>query len=137
MKTVHPFKRALTNEEKYTMNTKSITVLLAILTSLVLGYAPFSSAAEGKSLEQMITEAKTPADHEAIAAYYEKEAHAAHQQHAEHKTLVDFHATRPALKTKSRPLFARCHKIAKKYEEIAKEHEAMAHMHRDMAKAAR
>jgi hypothetical protein len=116
---------------------KNISTMITILTIVVLGYAPFGSAAEGKSLEQMITEAKTPADHEAIAAYYEKEAQATHQKHAEHKKLADFYAAPPALKTKSGTLFVHCNEAAKKYEEIAKEYEAMAHMHREMAKAAK
>ena len=116
---------------------KTISVVIAMLTIVALGYAPFGSAAEGKTLEQMITEAKTPADHEAIATYYEKEAQAAHQKHAEHKKLADFYAATPALKSKSGTLFNHCTDAAKKYEEIAKDYEAMAQMHREMAKAAK
>ena len=116
---------------------KTISALIAILPIVVYGYASFGSAAEGKSLEQMISEAKTPADHEAIATYYEQEAQAAHEKHAEHKKLADFYAATPALKTKSGTLFAHCNEAAKKYEEIAKAYEALAKMHSDMAKAAK
>lgn len=116
---------------------KTISVVMAVLTIVAFGYAPFGSAAEGKNLEQMITEAKTPADHEAIAVYYEKEAQIAHQKHAEHKKLADFYAATPALKSKSGTLFKHCTDAAKKYEEIAKDYEAMAQLHREMATAAK
>ncbi len=112
---------------------KSISAVAVVLVIVALGYLPFSSAAEGQNMEQMITEAKTPADHAALAAFYEKEAQAAHQKHAEHKKLRDFYAVTPALKTKSGTLFAHCDAAAKKYEEIAKEYEALARIHKQMA----
>ena len=116
---------------------KSIVMAAVLLAIGALGYAPLGSAQEGKSIEQMITEAKTPADHEAIATYYDREAQAAHQKHAEHKKLADFYAATPALKTKSGTLFTHCSAAAKKYEEIAKEYEALAKLHREMAKMAK
>ena len=116
---------------------KTISVVMAVLTIVAFGYAPVGSAAEGKNLEHMITEAKTPADHEAIAAYYEKEAQVAHQKHAEHKKMADFYAATPALKSKSGTLFNHCNDAADKYEGIAKDYEALARMHRAMATAAK
>ena len=116
------------------MQKNIAVVVVALLTIMELGYLPFGSAAEGKSIEQMIAEAKTPADHEAIAAFYEKEAQGARQKYAEHKKLADFYAATPALKTKSGTLFAHCNAAAAKYEEIAKEYEALAQMHKEMAK---
>ena len=83
---------------------------------------------------QMITGAKAPADHEALAASYEKDAQDARHKQAEHLQMRDAYATIPVLKTKTGAV-AHCDTIAKKYEEIAKENEALAKMHRDMAKA--
>ena len=115
---------------------KTIGAAAAVLAISALGYLPFGSAEEGKSVEQMITEAKTPADHEAITAYYKKEAQEAHQKHAEHQKMSDSYATIPVLKTKTGAV-AHCNTIAKKYEEIAKEYEALAKLHQDMAKPAK
>jgi hypothetical protein len=112
---------------------KNAVAVVAMLAIVGFGYLSLSSAEEGKSIEQMIAEAKTPADHEAIAAWYEKEAQAAHQEHAKHKKLRDLYVATP---TKSATLATHCDAAAKKYEEIAKEYEAMAHTHRDMAKQA-
>ena len=115
---------------------KIISAAVAMLAIVALGYLPFGSAEEGKSIEQMITEAKTPADHEAIAAFYEKQAQAAHQQHAEHKKMSDSYASVSVVKMPT-GMVAHCNTIAKKYEEIAKEYEALAKMHKDMAKHAK
>ena len=115
---------------------KIMSAAVAMLAIVALGYLPFGAAEEGKSIEQMISEAKTPADHEAIAAYYEKEAQEAHQKHAEHKQMSDSYATIPVLKTKTGAV-AHCNTIAKKYEDIAKEYESLAKMHKEMAKPAK
>jgi hypothetical protein len=116
---------------------KNIRMVIAVLSVITLGHVSLGSAADENSIEQMITEAKTPADHEAIAAHYEKEAQAAHQQHAKHQKMRDLYGATPALKTKSGTLFTHCDNAAKKYEEIAQEYEALAKMHREMATSAK
>ena len=115
---------------------KTISAVVAALAITGLSYLSFSSAEEGKSIEQMIAEAKTPADHEAIAAYYEKKAQEVHKEHAEHKTMSDAYASVSAVKMPT-GMVAHCNTIAKKYEEIAKEYEALAKLHKDMAKHAK
>lgn len=115
---------------------KIISAAGAMLAIIALGYLPFGSAQEGKSIEQMIAEAKTPTDHEAIATYYEKEAQEAHQKHAEHQQMSDSYAKIPVLKTKTGAV-AHCNTIAKNYEKIAKEYEALAKLHKNMEKSAK
>lgn len=116
---------------------KIIGVAGAVMALIGLGHLSVGSATEGQStghMEQMISEAKTPADHEALAAFYAQEAQAARAKQAEHQQMRDAYATIPVLKTKTGAV-AHCNAIAKKYEEIAKEYEALAKMHRDIAKA--
>ena len=115
---------------------KSMNVALGVLAIFVLGYLPFGAAQEGKSIEQMIAEAKTPADHEAIAAYYEKEAQEAHQKHTAHQQLRESYAKIQVLRSKTGVL-AHCNDIAKYYEKIAKDYEALAKLHHDLAKTAK
>jgi hypothetical protein len=115
---------------------KTSVVAMVIVVIGAFGYLSIGSAQEGKSIEQLISEAKTPADHEAIAAYYEKQAQAAHEQHAEHQKASKSYATIPVLKTKTGAV-AHCNTIAKKYQDIAKEYEALAKLHKDMAKHAK
>jgi len=114
---------------------KNIYVMAAVLTIIGFGFITIGSAEEGKNLEQMITEAKTPADHEAIAACYDKEVQEAHQKQAEHKKLADSYDLTPKLKGGT--MSKHCMDAAKKYEGIAKDYEAMAIAHRAMAKAAK
>jgi hypothetical protein len=75
-------------ERRKAMMRKYFGAIAAVLAIMAVGSLPVCSAEEGKNIEQMITEAKTPADHEAIAAYYEKEAQAAHQEHERHKKRI-------------------------------------------------
>ena len=118
---------------------KNIGAEIIVLAIVALGFLPLRSArAENamEHMEQMITAAKTPADHEALAAFYEKEAQAARQKQAQHQQMGEEYAKIPVLKTKTGAV-AHCQAIAKKYEEIAKENEALAQMHKEMATAAK
>lgn len=118
---------------------QQIGVGVAVLALMGLAFLPFGSVAaekNGDHMGQTITEAKTPADHEALAAFYKKEAQAARQKQAEHQQMSDAYATIPVLKTKTGAV-AHCTAIAKKYEEIAKENEALAQMHKELATSAK
>jgi len=115
---------------------KNIGIMLGLIAMMVLAYTPIGSAEDGKNIEQMITEAKTPADHEAIAAYYDQEAKAAHQKHEEHLKLKASYEKIPHLASKT-GLPGHCNTIATDYQKTAKEYEALAKAHRDMAKHAK
>src|SRR5216684_7328129 len=115
---------------------KNIGAGLAVLTIVALGYRSAAAEKGMEHMEQMITEAKTPTDHEALAAFYEKEAQEARQKQAQHQQMSVEYAKIPVLKTKTGAV-AHCNAIAKKYEEIAKENEALAQMHKEMATSAK
>jgi hypothetical protein len=114
---------------------KSISVALGVLGIVALGYVPFGLAQEGKSIEQMMAEAKTPADHEAIAAYYDKEAQEAHKKHAEHQKMKEWYKNTPMM---SKGGFStHCDSLISYDDKTAKEYEALAKLHREMAKSAK
>jgi len=114
---------------------KSIGIVASVLAMVALGYLPFSSAQEGKSIEQMITEAKTPADHDAIAAYYDKEAQEAHKKHAEHQKMKEWYKNTPMM---SKGGFStHCDSLISLDDKTAKQYEALAKLHKDMAKTAK
>ena len=115
---------------------KSIGIVMIVVAVGALGYRSVSVAQEGTSLEQRINNAKTAADHEAIAAYYDQEAKAAHQKHEEHLKLKAAYEKIPHLASKT-SLPWHCSTIAENYNKTAKEYEALAKLHRDMAKAAK
>jgi len=114
---------------------KSLSVALGVLGIVALAYLPFGAAQEEKSIEQMLTEAKTPADHEAIAAYYDKEAQEAHKKHAEHQKMKEWYKNTPAV---SKGGFStHCDALISYDDKAAKEYEALAKLHRKMAKSAK
>ncbi|MFZ0888547.1 MAG: hypothetical protein WA005_08855 [Candidatus Binataceae bacterium] len=85
------------------------------------------------NLEQMIANAKTPADHEAIAAFYDKEAADAEAKaklhHAVEKNYESFHM-------KPSDMINHCHQEAKYFKDAADQAKAMAADHRKMAQEA-
>jgi hypothetical protein len=116
------------------MNTwKNITVVIAVLALFGFGFWPTASAQEEKNVEQMIVEAKTPADHEAIAIFYEEESQTARQKQAEHERMKAAYQSHYPIKRAA--MVPHCESIIKKYKEMAEEYAALAQLHKDMATA--
>lgn len=105
--------------------------MAAALGIMAFAFLLFSSADEWADIRQKIREAKTPADHQGIAAFYEKEAQTAHQLHTKHLAMRDTYAAIPVLQEK-RKAADHCETIAKKYQEMAKEYETLAAMHKSI-----
>ena len=116
-----------------------IMVLAAGLLLLAAGTVPTMRASAQQpavtddNLDQMISAAKTPADHEAIAAYYDNEAAANEEKaklhHATHHAYEQF-------KIKPSDMGPHCDALAKYYQRVANENKALAAGHREMAKKA-
>ena len=113
---------------------KNITVVIVVLALFGLGFWPTVAAQEGKGIMQMIAEAKTPADHEAIATWYEVESKAAHQKQAQHEQMKASYQSRYPIKRAA--MVPHCESLIKKYGEMAEEYTALAKLHKDMATAA-
>lgn len=114
---------------------KSIGIVMLVLAMGAFGYWSVGSAQEGKSIEQMIAGAKTPADHEAIAAYYDQEARDMHEKHAKHQKMEEFYQKNPAMNKAG--FSFHCDRIALNFQEAAKNYEDLAKLHREMAKPAK
>src|SRR5215510_2647030 len=75
----------------------TVGVTLAIMAFVIALYLPTqhvgAQTAEKFDLEKAITGAKTSADHEAIASYYEREAATAKNKAAEHRKLAETYRT--------------------------------------------
>jgi hypothetical protein len=107
------------------------TTLAAVagLGLMVVISLPFVLAQPGDTIEQQIREANTPADHQALAAWYEKEAQAAQQLASKHFMMRDVYAAARAMERKDQA-GEHCAFIAKKYQDMAKEYETLAAIHR-------
>ena len=111
---------------------KRVTMLLAagLVVLAAVALPTFRAVAQSTvvtddNLEQSIQNAKTPADHEAIAAYYEKEAASAEAKAALHrKAESNYKPVGMAQMCKS--IAAYWDKVAKEAKELAKAHLAIA-----------
>lgn len=90
---------------------------------------PRAGAVEESDIEQMVSNAKTPADHEAIAAYYDKRAAESKASSARHKRLADRY--RNFMRMSEAKLH--CDDLAKIDARAAEDYTALAAAHRAMA----
>jgi hypothetical protein len=117
---------------------QSIGIVAVIVALWTGGNLPSSFAEDGKTIEQMVTEAKTSTDHEAIAVFYENEARAAHEKQLHHQKMKEAYAKQMRSGPKKRTgSIAHCTAIAGQFEQIAKEYEALAKLHHEMAEQTR
>ncbi len=114
---------------------KRVTVLLgmglvllavAVLPTIRAGAQP--AVVTDDNLNQMIANAKTPADHEAIAAYYDGEA-------AKNEKLAALHRASRNIYTKTLNQ-GHCNALINGYQMAAAADKALAAGHREMAKKA-
>ena len=96
-------------------------------------------AGEQDDMATMIAKAKTAADHEAIAAQYDKQAAEAKKEADRHRKMEKSYTvgTSAGGKVTPTPLPQHCAALAKHYDSIAQEDTTLAAAHRDMAKAAK
>jgi hypothetical protein len=109
--------------------TPTIVVVVAVLGIVAFVSLPLGIAGEGKSIGQRVRTAKTPADQQAIAAVFEKEAQAARQKAKEHSQLKDAYAAQPDMQM----MVSHCEMLVEHYQEVATELTTMAEMHKKMA----
>jgi len=113
-----------------------VVMLGAGIAALALSGGAWAASHEVVTAAQ-IEAAKTPADHESIAAAYEQEAARLESKAAEHGAMADAYTNAGSKKgMNTAAMHAHCAKLAKQYGEAAKENRALAAEHRKMAQAA-
>ena len=86
------------------------------------------------SMPEMITMAKTRAEHEKLAASYEQEAKAARAKADEHKAMADAYRKAGGALIEKLHFDQHCDSLAKSYASMAEEFEALAKAEREAAK---
>ncbi|HEY6395080.1 MAG TPA: hypothetical protein VIX12_06645 [Candidatus Binataceae bacterium] len=116
-----------------------LSAALALLVMVGISMLPTFRAVASQevtsaNLDQMIASAKTPADHEAIAVFYDGEAADAKKNAELHRNTAD---TYRKLKI-SKPVYMAemCDTIAAGFQKTATDAENLAKAHREMAKSA-
>jgi hypothetical protein len=121
--------RALKSEMKW---WRTIVAAVAVLGFMAVISPPAGSAQPGGNIELQIREAKTPADHQALAAWYAKEAQAAQQLASKYVMMREVYAAARAMERKDRAGEQYAF-VAKQYREKAQEYETLAAIHSMMA----
>jgi osmotically-inducible protein OsmY len=118
-------------------NLTGLAVILALVAVAVPG--TWAVGAEQMDMAQKVEAAKTAADHEALAAQYDKEAADAKAKAAQHRTMGAAYKGSVAVSGgKGSGVSAmpqHCESIAKSFDEQAKMYSAMAMTERELAKA--
>jgi hypothetical protein len=103
----------------------------ALLVMVAAAALPTTQAfAQDQNIEQMTENAKTPADYEAISAYYTKKADEAQQQLTWHESLYKTYKQNPRLST----MQMHCHRLVRIYKNQVKEYRVMADQYSQLAK---
>src|SRR5260370_40357225 len=103
----------------------------ALLVMVAAAALPTTQAfAQDQNIEQMIENAKTPADYEAISAYYTKKADAAQQELTCPESLYKTYKQNARRST----MQMHCHRIVRIYKDQVKEYKVMSDQYSQMAK---
>lgn len=117
------------------MGIRAWVPALAFAAALTAVPAYRAAAADDADIEAKIAAAKTPADHEAIAAYYEGQAADLRAKVATHNKMG---ADYKKLPHNNKVHFDQhCTSLARDYTAAAKEYDALAKAHHAMAKQAK
>lgn len=108
--------------------------VLGIAVAVPLNQALVAGAAD---IMEMIASAKTPADHEAIAAYYDGQAKEARQKAEEHRKMGEAYKKGGGALANKTHFHEHCEALVRSYTSEAKEYEALTAAHRKMAKGAK
>ena len=113
---------------------RKIIAVAALSLMPALLYTGSAVAESAADLESKVMAAKTPADHEAIAAAYDKQADAALKEAQNHKRLAKFYHDSPVGRGEGmHGMASHCENIAKNYESSAASFKEMAKAHRAAA----
>lgn len=117
---------------KSTRRFASMLLLSVIFASSVSAQTPTSP-----ELLQRIEAARTPADYEALATYYDQQATAARGISAEHRKMAKSYQGMVAGGRGGASMPAHCNAIAGKNDGLAADYAAMAAAYRQLAKQAK
>lgn len=121
---------AFTHTSRRIASTAMLAIVLAACAT-----APDAPDAPAPELARQIETARTPADHLALAAHYEREAAAARTVAARHEKMSRSYQASPYEKGGG-SMRAHCQSLVRTYQSAAAQYDAIAQDHRQMAQRA-
>lgn len=122
------------------MHVRRTWIRLAVAAAAVALAAPLAARADDQAdMAKMVANAKTAADHEALATHYDKEAAEARAQAEVHRKMAATYqsGTSSGKGSGPVPLPQHCMNLAKDYDDAAANYTALAAAHRVLAKEAK
>jgi len=119
----------------------SINCLTALSLAVVLTFGVFGQTALAQDklgkgeLSKLIASAKSPAEHQRLAAYYKGEAKRYQAQVDEHQTMIAAYKANPSSKHQA-SLLTHCENEVTDLKNLSKESDELAQMHQEMASEA-
>ena len=117
----------------------TIGAVFVVLTINALGYLSIGLAEEGQNIEQMITAAKTPADHKAVADFYRAEGSSLQREAEQHAGLVKKAVSEAGglmpWASHHYEWAEHCRKLADSLGQAAQEAQALAKIHESLAQS--
>ena len=124
----------------WTLRLAVLTVAFAVVPALVVPAGAKDRSMSKSELRALILNAKTPADHERIAEYFDTQALRYEEEAKKHEEEATYYTShvQPAIGKNqgfySREMQDHCPKMAAKLKEAAQEARMMAAGHRELAK---
>ena len=124
---------------KRTISIFSILSLAFVMTVAAFGQTTSAQQTEAehfskRQLNTLIAEAKTPAEHQRIAQYYQAKAQDYLAQAKEHEQMVAAYKANPSLTAKSQAsTINHCEYFVKTFNELAVKSQELAKLHEQMA----
>jgi type III secretory pathway component EscR len=115
------------------------TVGFAVLLTLLLAAPATVAVAEtvtDANVAELTATAKTAADHEALAAYYQEEAKEASAEAKFHENMLRRWSGPAPGKQSFNAMKPHCERLIKSYQEAAESYEALAKLHTQLAEEA-
>lgn len=110
------------------------SLFCALVFALAVGEVGVAAAQTPSPMEKAVAGAKTKADHEAVAADYEKAAAAAKVEAQKHRNLAGFYHGMPTGRGDGgHGMASHCENLAKLSDQVAAEYLALAKAHREGA----
>jgi hypothetical protein len=117
------------------MRARRMVVAMLVLAATAMLPVTRAAAVSDSDIDAQIAAAKTPADHEAIATYYDGKAAEAQAKADEHKKMSAAYKKEGGSVSKTH-LHDHCDGLVRVYQSAAKDYRAMADAHRQLAKHA-
>jgi hypothetical protein len=119
-------------------STRTATLGMALLVAIGMGRPTPAIAAETDIVNQVKT-AKSAADHEALATYYEEKAADARKKAQLHRDMASSYTAGGTSSGKGGPILLpqHCEQLARMFDEQASQYADMAATHRELGKEAK